>query len=426
MKTRVSVLMAGVLMLLWALPAAAQQRPATPPFAPVDNDVYLHSSELYRILNRYRAGDHHEMLPDLRAEVRRRPNLPSGRFWLGFRLLTLSFMTGSDERNPVADAAIKAEFDTCLRIVPQLAKLPGRAHAALYYKAMCHGGLAMLSVAQSRYIDGGSHARQSMKAFETLHKNRPDVQAGLFAMGAYNYITARLGTFGKVVLWMLDLPRGERHKGLDLLQKALKAKGPFDTLIRFTLAPIFNNHEDNPAASLKIADSLVKLVPYNATAHFSHSVQLLLAGKLQQSHEAMEQAFRLMPPREKDKALREFAYQRRYMNIVAAVQDILLFQKPEALQRLYRYNERKKHVPRSVPASAAFYTAHLFKLAGLESKAREMYLRVYHSQAARGLRDRAGTYMDEKNISGQIRLSKEQKARLRTFLADKPLPNAFK
>ena len=418
MKNRLCIMIiAGM-----ALAAATARAGDTPPFAPVDNDVYLHSPELYHILNRYRAGDHFEMLPELEAEVRRRPNLPSSRFWLGFRLLTLSYMKGDDRRDPAVDARIRKEFEACLRVAPQLAKLPGRAHAALHYEAMCSGGLAMLALSQTSVVEAGNLARRSITAFTRLHRLRPELQSSLFAVGAYNYITSQLGAFGKVVLWMLDLPRGDRGTGLHLLQKALAARGPFDTLVRFTLAPIFNNFEDKPDASLAVARSLVAMVPHNAQARFSYAVQLMLAGKLPRARTAMDTALRLMPPPEQDGRLREFALQRRYMIIVDAMLDILLRQDAKALHRLYESNRKTKGVPLSVAASAAFYTAHLFKLAGLEQQARTMYRRVRDSQASRGLRDRAGTYMDEKNIGGQIRLDPAARARLRAFLADKPLP----
>ena len=391
----------------------------TSPFNLPDNDVYLYTPGLIKVVERYRAGEHFEPLYEFERELERNPHLPSTHFWVGGRKLTLALMYRREEKY---DEDIKRHFKNCLLRAERMKKLKKLRHAGIFHEALCNGGLGVLHSIRKDYAWGGLYLRKSISLFFELTEERPNHHGALLAIGTYNYYTSRMGTLGKILLRLIMLPVGSRELGLEQLYRAAESGTPSDVLGKMILAPALANYEQKPDEAIAISEEMVRLIPKNSAAHLTFAIHCLNAGRLKRAREAVAAARRTQPAKAIDSALPEFRFRAYLINVVSAAVETLLERDEESLELLYRYIKQRRKTPARVSLMAAFYTAHIFKLGGYDEKAEEMYERVTDGEGARELRDRAEGFLEKKDINDQIRLGVKEKKALRDWLADRPLP----
>ncbi len=209
----------GIFAVLWFVlapvkvwaddPTATEAVVSATPLTIPDNEVYLITPGLYRILERFRAGENFEPLPLLEEEARRTPYIPSTHYWVAARKMMLFMM---DRRHyPISDE-IAQHYEDCIIRAKRARKIARFDHAGRFYEAVCSGGLASVHSMKKNYAKAGLLARRSIQGFVEFLKLRPDHDGTLLAVGSYNYYTSQLGTLGQVLLGLLGLPKGEKTK----------------------------------------------------------------------------------------------------------------------------------------------------------------------------------------------------------------------
>lgn len=416
-----------LLILIVSSPAAAvveakpsETEPVTSPLNIPDNEIYLITPGLRHILTRYRAGEQFEFLPDLEKELKKRPQYPSTHYMVGSRKLLFKML---DPEVDAYDKDIIRHFEDCVLRAERIRKMEKYKHAAMFYEATCRAGLGAIHVMLEDYLEAGLNARTAVKLFFSLLKLRPDHHGTLFAVGAYNYYTARMGTLGKVLLSLIGLPMGDRELGLKQLMRASENGGPFDIIGKFTLAPALADFEHKPEAAIAMARDLVRLIPMNPAAYLELSYQYMMAGRLIEAEAAMAGVRKYQLPDSENSTNPEIRSQAVVANIIESAIKIVLRRDEASLQTLYSYCKKRKGLSRGIPQVASLSVGHLFKLAGYDEKANEMYEWVEDSEGSRWIRDRAKEFRKELDINEQVKLKPAEKEALREFMKDKALPD---
>ncbi len=396
----------------------------TSPLIVPDNDVYLLTPELHRLLKRYRAGEQFDPLPELKAELARMPHLPSTHLLVAGRYLVNVLIDNEEKRY---DAITRHHFNACLERAERAKKLKKLRHAGLYYEGLCAGGLAVMDGMRANYIDARVEIGRSLDAFFQLNKERPGHHGALLVVGSYNYFTGRLGSLGKLLLSILMLPEGNRELGLQQLYKASENGTPFDVMGKMMLAPALANFEDKPDEAIALVEEAAhKLVPENPGVHLSLAFYYLMEGRLKEASKSLATSDKYQIKDALKSGVFEIRSNKIYTMLVKAVLLCIKKQDDNSLALLYQFTHPRKKIPSGVAPGAMMVVGHLFKLAGLDEKANEMYGRVRDfEKAPRMMRDEATRFMEEKNISDRMKLPLEIKDKLRSWLQDRPLPKTL-
>ncbi len=417
----------GVLIValgcVWMMPCSAWAETPDPvkastPLTIPDNEVYLITPGLYRILERFRAGENFEPLPLLEEELKRTPYIPSTHYWVAARKMMLYMMDRA--HHPIGDE-IARHYEDCIVRAKRARKVKTFDHAGRFYEAVCSGGLASVYSMKKHYAKAGLLARASIQGFVDFLKLRPDHDGTMLAVGSYNYYTSQLGTLGKVLLGLLGLPTGDREKGLKMLTRVARPGSPLDVAAHMMLAAALTQYEKRKDEALEVSRRLVRLVPMSSNVHLSLANQYLLWGEFDASRKTLEDARRCLPEHPTESKLAEVRAKGHILVALEAMLDVLTRQDANALQRLHDYTDVKTHGYQWMVLLADIYLGHAYKLAGLDDEARRHYRKAMETEGARQVRDMAGGFLEGEDIRKQIPLAEEQREKLRAWLESRPL-----
>ncbi len=139
---------------------------------------------------------------------------------------------------------------------------------------------ARLEAMSGSYVKAGSTGERGRKELERLLSVDPDHAQARYPLGLYYYFSSMMPDFVQSLSWLWFVPKGDRDKGLSLLEEVHHGPSVYSPSATMVLVAINNYHDPTDVqTALRLADQLHTAYPENAILHFELLEVLLHAGR---------------------------------------------------------------------------------------------------------------------------------------------------
>lgn len=384
----------------------------------LDNDVYLFTPELWRLLERYTAGEIFDLDQAFDRLIAQHPGLFPLYFYNGLikvrRLLLTPEIHKDDER-------IVELFNTCTELARRAQKVPEFRLAGLFYETTCEGGHGLFSGVRGRYLDSKQRGQLVLENIERLAKERPTLHAVVLIKGMYNFYTGRFGALTAFLLRLAGMPVGDEALGLKLIEQAVSTPSPVRYLALIYAIYAFSPRWELRERSFELAGQMVAAYPKN---YYSYMMRAYVYDKKNQFKEALADALKgrsLVPgPMEsyQDPTVRGDLF---ILDVRAAYLDALLNHSKRSLAFLLDWARKKPGTYEyyDAPLMACMHLGHLFSIAGYEPLALVWYRNMQNFPEAQWMKDVGKSY-ESRPIGRSPRVSPPEVQSLRAWLDKHP------
>jgi tetratricopeptide (TPR) repeat protein len=139
----------------------------------------------------------------------------------------------------------------------------------LFYVGTVHFFQAQVHRRRLAYWSAVKELRAARDLLEQVVNKRSDAWEAYVGLGGYNYFMDALPAYGKILRWLLFLPRGNRERGLEQLQMARNHSLLLGPVAQNILLVAYSTHEKTPGRAEGLALSLRREFPNNPWFHLN-------------------------------------------------------------------------------------------------------------------------------------------------------------